>query len=407
MKKPKFSKKLLAILISLLCISIIVTSVVLVFFQKKYYVSADNMDSYAQAFISNYDQDISAFNQTERKYFYLYSDSGYNVTSFISSSYGAAIMLAPSGSLSFENNDVKQRVEQAVFGGNFTVFPMFEIPTNGHDIIIEAIGAGKGNGTVETNGHPLLELGHNSSVIIESVTVDSVFYPCILLKANNETNGWNAETAKDDARQVFESDLIYALGNSEEVREVYAYPVLQALIQNVVDKWRNSQQTQNYTLFQKIDDLENIKEIAQKQYGIVNSNDLINNILTYVQGQITPPAPPPKTVFFISVGDDQGNWRYVIGWCFLPLFAYIFYLSRQYFRNRFHSKELNFLYGVMYGGFLIPCFTSLLVNYPYDYVFFSWQTLVIVIVVVVGLFIIRKGKNRFLTVLNRLRPVHG
>ena len=399
MKKPKFSKKLLAILISIICISII-TSVVLVLFQKKDYVSANNMDSYAQAFISYYNQDISSFNQTERNYFCFYSANSYNVTSLISSSYGSAVLLTPSIASSFVNNDVGQRVEQAVFGGNFQTFPMFMIPPNGHDISF--IGRGSG-GIIETNGHPFIDLGYNSSVLIENLTVNSVLYHCVILKASNQTYDWRPEVAENDAKQVFESDLVYALNSSEEVRMVYAQPVLQALIRNVVDKWQNSLETGNgYSYLQKQDDLENIREIAQTQFGISNASDFISHILDFVQNQIPQPPPPPKTVFFISVGSDQGNWWYVIGWCFLPLFAYVFYLSRQYFRSRFHSKELNFWYGVVYGGFLIPCFTSLFVNHPYDYLFFSWQTLIIVIVVIAGLFTIRKGKNWFSTVFNRL-----
>lgn len=381
--KTKHLKRLFKLLILLVCSIIILVSVIdVAFFQKKNYVTANDMKSYAQAFASSYNQDISFFNQIERNYFYLYSASGYNVTSFISSSYGTAILLIPSESWTFENNNVEQRVEEAVFGGDFQTFPMLKIPPYGHNIVIMAIGADKGNGTFITNGHPFIELGYNSSVIVESLTVNSNFYPLIILKGNNDSSNWNIETAKDDARQVFESDLAYVLSNSEEVRARYAEPVLQALIRNVVDKWQD--RTSNYSYLQKRDDLENIKKIAQTQYGVTNSSDFISNILTYVQGQIPPTPPPPKTIFFINVGNDDGNWWYVAGWVFLPLFAYTFYLSRQYLKNRFHSNELNFWFGVVYGGFLTPCFTSLLVNHPYDYSLLSLQTGIIITALIVG-----------------------
>ncbi len=340
------------------------------------------MEQYAKTLIESYNASIVNFTQSARNNFYFYAKS-YSITSYISSTFGVAIILSPNGT-SFENKNVESRVEEAVFGGNISEnWAAITVSPNIQDFYIE--GSPEGSGGYYLNGHPFIELGNNSTGIIESLPIDSVIYPCVIMKANNESSHWNIEAANHDAKQIFEHDLVQALNNSEEVKELYAQPVLQILVETVVQKWQNALATHSgYSPVQKENDIQNIKDIAKNTYGISNSSGLIDSILEYVKGEELPLPPPPKTVFFIQVGDDKGNWLYVFGWCFLPFLAYSFFVAFRYLDKKYHPKDLKYWYGVITGAVISPCFGSLITNSPYDYSVLSLQTGVIILIISIG-----------------------
>jgi hypothetical protein len=118
------SPKLLATISIILCLGLFVVSEKNAFSQNtgqpsnQAYVSAESMQTYAQTVISEYNKNISQYFSSTRSLFPFYSNGSYDIKSYISFN-GAALWFEPSGTLSFENYNLSERVE-SIFGGNFS-----------------------------------------------------------------------------------------------------------------------------------------------------------------------------------------------------------------------------------------------------------------------------------------------
>jgi hypothetical protein len=161
-------KKLVAVVLIIICLTSIVSATYLVLSNQPQYVTSKEMETYATSFMVTYYKELDFFNATEKTYFFLHPNSYYNVTAFISSSYGTAILIQPSDRWIFNLVQSKQRVEEMIFGGDLSKdWPMFQIPENGHHIFITALGSVYPYGSATTNGHPFIEVDKNGTVILE------------------------------------------------------------------------------------------------------------------------------------------------------------------------------------------------------------------------------------------------
>lgn len=243
-------------------------------------------------------------------------------------------------------------------------------------------------GIWETSGHPFIKVGENGSVILQNVTVNSVYYHCVVLKGSNETAFWTTELAKEDARQVFDGDLSRALSKSEEIRKRYAEPELTSLLEYVIERLKDPKT--EYSYLEMEEDITFIERLAKSKYGITEPSDFVKNILDFLNTETALQEIPQKTIFGFPV-EDPSNWIYVSAWCIYPPLTFALYLVATYLVRKF-PRLGDFkgwgkaIFGTLLGGGLAQVFF----NPPFDYQMFSIQTLVIIIVPISGIIAIHR-----------------
>ncbi len=364
------------------------------------YVSPETMQTYAETLIAEYNSQINQYFSTMKNDFYFYSNSSYTIKSYISSQYGASLWIEPSSVQSFENFNVSQSVETAVFGGDSSVWPLFLEP--GHHVIIS-------NLSVELNGHPMVKLSNISSMVFENVRVIQPsfqqHYTCVIMKGNNQTSNWTPEMAKEDAGEILYVDMGVEFSVSEEVRQRYAEPELTALLQNIQSKMKNDS---TYTASDWLADMKNIENIAITKYHLTNPSEFINDIIAFLNAKTTgtlptwpqptptpmpTPTPTPiKTIFNRPVNDPY-NWLYVACLGGLPVLDFAFFLSIDYWRKKRPSKLAKWALAIP-PTVLSFILIDLLYYYPYDYQILSVQSFVIVVLWVLGPILLFKGGKR-------------
>jgi len=369
--RVKLPKK--AIVLSIILISTVLT-IAIVFFllPPKDALLSEDMKNYAETFVATYESDVSFFFSRHRTYFPFYSNLSYVAKAVISKLCGSALLIKPSDEWLYQYEIADERVEKVIFGGDWSTWPMVETPPAGHHITIHG-------GIWETSGHPFIKIGENGSVILQNITVNSLYYHCVILKGSNETTFWTTELAKEDAKQVFGGDLGIALSESEEIRKRYAEPELTTLLEYVIEKLKDS--GTEYSYLEMEEDIAFIERLARSQYGITEPSDFVKSILDFLNTKTTLQETPQKTIFGLPI-EDPSNWIYVSVWCVYPPSTFILYLVLTYFVRRFRARLRDFrgwgkaVFGTLLGGGV----SWLLFNPPHDYQVFSIQTLMIIII---------------------------
>jgi hypothetical protein len=357
------------------------------------YISAESMQIYAQTVISTYNEYISHYFPSIAGNFSFYSTSHYRITSYISYN-GGALWFEPSNIQSSENFNLSNRIE-SIFGGDFSLFPMFSEPANAHDVSIKG-------GTFELNNHPFLELGDNATIVLQDILVIqrnfTQSYTCVIMKASNETSRWTKSNAIADAGTILYNDAGDSFSTSEAVREYYAEPVLTALLESIQNKLANDT---SYTASEWLADLKNVENVATNTYHLANANAFINGIIAFLNAKITgilptfpepTQTPPVKTIFNRPV-DDPHNWLYVACLGGLPVLDFAFFLFIDYGRKKRPSKLAKWAL-VIPPTVLSFILIDLLYYYPYDYQISSAQSFVIVVLWVLGPILLFKGGKR-------------
>jgi hypothetical protein len=383
-------------LIKLIAVILVASSLVAVLlgflvFQRRS-LSSDDMENYSEALIAAYNNDIDFYFLENRGLFPFYSNLSYTANATVSNAHGAAILFEPSNEWQYRFQTVDQRVEDAIFGGNWSTWPAFIIPSGTIHSVIRGVGAG---GIIETNGHPFVEVQGNGSTILLNITVNSIYYHCAIIKGTNETAFWTTGQAKSDAQDIFDVDLGTALANSEEIRRRYAEPELASLLRNVIEKMQNPKL--QYSYLEREEDIKFIERLARDKYNVTEPSDFIRNMLGFLESK----TAPQKTIFGFPV-DDPSNWMYVGAWCAFPLFGLGVYAIGEYLSGKFlqKNKPLKELGKVIAGALIGGAAVDLIQGAPYDYEILSIQTLVLIVVLVAECILVFKGKD-FLASLKR------
>ena len=367
-------------------LGIILIASLLVYFSQQGIVSAQQFESYARTLVSDYNRSLSFFSPDTFEGFDFYSNTSYDVTAFYSTDYGAAILFNCSEVWSFHCVNSSQRVEDMIFGPiNSLELTKFNFVGDNTGII----SAKNGNNSVVDIG---IFVASGSNVLFKSITINSVYYDCLIVKGANQSSYWDSTSAAKDAQRIFDADLCYALGRSEEVRERYAEPDLNAMLLRILTKWRQSVQNGNvtYTYTQKECDLRQIEELAKTKYGITNP-EFVNDLLSYLQNVTLPPT---KKIFGVTV-DDPSNWLYVTVLTILSVVIYITYLFYGYIRRKRPESDLKYLPEAV-GGLLAIGLGDLIYVLPYDYQLFSIQTVVLILAVIIGVAIVYTTKRKLI-----------
>ena len=335
------------------------------------------MKKYTQVFTATYDNEINFFFPRYRKYFPFYSNLSYASKTIISRKHGAALLIGHSRIGLHQNEMSIQRVENAIFNGDWSKFPMFLIPSGTHDSVIMS-------GIFETSGHPFIEVQGTGQITLLNVTVNKILYNYVILKGSNKIAFWTTKVAKKDADLIFKLDLGKALSNSEEIRKRYAEPELTSLLQNIMNKLKDP--NIEYDYLEMEEDIKSIEKYAQSKYHIIEPSDFVRSILDFLEKKT---MPPQKTIFGVPV-KDPSNWIYVTIWCVFPLSTLIIYLVATIIFLKFPIKfvDLKGWGKIIYGLIVSIGVSNLLSNKPYDYEVYSTQTAIIVIVLMVGIILI-------------------
>lgn len=365
------------------------------------YVSPETMQTYAETLIAEYNSQINQYFPTMKNDFYFYSNSSYTIKSYISSQYGASLWIEPSSVQSFENFNVSQSVETAVFGGDSSVWPLFLEP--GHHVIISG-------GFYELNGHPMVKLSNVSSVIFENVTVIQPsfqqHYTCVIMKGNNQTSNWTSEMAKEDAGEILYVDMGVEFSVSEEVRQRYAEPELTALLQNIQSKLKNDP---SYTASDWLADMKNIENIVIAKYHLSNPTEFINEIIAFLNAKITgtlptwpqqtpSPTPTPTETRTILGMSDPDNWLYATLFGSYLVFVYALFLILRAIQKKYPNEDLKFLGGLLLDGILIAVGVGFFVlNYPYDSQLAIPQIILVFGISILGIIGLYKAKKKLST----------
>lgn len=293
--KKKHSKKLYLTLASIICLGVIITSVIGSISLQEPTVSATTMDKYAQALVSDYNQQLSFYLPSQYSYFQSYSNSTYNATTIISSNFGSAILLYPANEWSVTNKMTTQQIGDSLFGSeniphinfqlNDTLFNFYYCDNLTLDDFGVSFSGNSGIYAIGCNDiafqNLYAKIEPNSDNLIGHVNINSIPYFILILKGSNKANDWSNNTALTDSRRIFDYDIANALNNSETVREQYAEPELDILLMNALTKWDNQLYTSNgtitYTSTQFEYDLQQIEKLAQTKYGITNNDYYLKN----------------------------------------------------------------------------------------------------------------------------------
>jgi hypothetical protein len=381
----------------MLTLSVIAIALLYFAFFQPSFVSPEQFERYAQTLISNYNQSLSFFHLETFDSFDFYSNRSYNVTAFLSSNFGTAITFVPSENWSFETVNATQRVEDAIFGSTNSL-QLTKFIFKGEETGV--IAARNSNFSIVNIGI-IADVGSN--VLFKNIKIDSVLYNCLIIKGSNESRYWDNNVAVKDSRRIFDADLNFALNRSEDVRMRYSEPELNELLVAILEKWDqalNSQGEITYTFSQKEHDIKEIEELARTKYGITNASQFIQNLLDYLSNVS---LPPPKTILNHIVNDPD-NWLYVAFLSGLPICIVVAYLAFDYLRKRLRSKVFGYMLGIPLG-ILVVAFGDVVLGFPYDYRFFSVQTLVVALVWFGGGLAIHK--RRKLLTLWRIRKENG
>jgi hypothetical protein len=375
--------------------------------QNQQYISAEKMQSYAQAVITTYNEYVSRYFPSSKGNFSFYSE-GHSVKSFISYN-GAAIWFEPSLIPSFKNYNLSERVE-SIFGGNFDVFPLFSEP--GHHVII--VG-----GQYVLDGHPLLTLSNISSVIFEDIYVNQTntlqAYKCVIIKGSLKIDYWTGDNATEDAGELFYNDVEHAFYESEsvdeEIRERYAEPELLALVRNIQYKLANDT---SYKPSQFAMDYKDLEYKAITKFHLADPTGFLNELLEFVNAQIsgqlplfpsepTPtPLPTPTFRIFMVTIEDSTSWLYVLCLCILSSLDIILLVVFYDTKDKYPSKLVRVLLVALTALFGIVI-VDLAEQPPSSYQLASPQTVVlgvfVVSVIIVGLFSVYRNKKKSINVV--------
>lgn len=383
--------KYLALLLAFITIG--GSSIYFAFFQQSS-VTPQQFEKYAKSLISDYNQSLSFFYPETFNSFDFYSNQSYNVTAYSSSNFGTAIMVIPSENWTFTTLNTNKRVEDEIFG-EYNSLQLTKFIFQG---VNTGLIAERNSNNSFINIGLLADIGGN--VLIKNVEIgpriDGVFcgvvYNCLIIKGSNQSNYWDANSAAIDSKRIFDADLLYALNRSEEVRMHYYEPELNARLLEILTKWDqslNSNGEITYTYTQKEHDIRQVEELAKTRYGITNSSKFIQNLLDYLSNVS---LPPPKTIL-THIINDTDNWLYVTFLGGLPICIVATYLAFDYLRKRLQSKVFGYMLGVPLG-ILVVMFGNVVLGYPYDYQFFSIQTLAVILVWIGGGFVVYETKKR-------------
>jgi hypothetical protein len=247
------------------CIVIVCSSIYFAFFQQSY-VTPQQFESYAMSLISDYNQSLSYFYPETFGDFDFYSNESYEVTAYFSPNYGTAIMFVPSENWTFATLTVNQRVEDAIFD-NYNSLQLTRFHFQGDNTGLIA---------ARNSNNSFIDIGMfadvGSNVLIKNVEINHIIYNCLIIKGGNQSSYWSSTSAIIDSKRIFDADLSYALGRSEDVRERYHEPELNSLLVDILTKWSkaiNSNGTVAYTLTDKEHDFSEVIRLAET-YGITN-----------------------------------------------------------------------------------------------------------------------------------------
>jgi hypothetical protein len=303
-------------------------------------VSSAIMDKYAKTLVSDYNQDLDFFLPPTFSYFPFYSNGSYTAKAIISSN-GTALLLYPSDTWSVNNTVTSQRIEESVFGANNFNYPTKFSFGDNSGIYVYGNEVNRANMDIENIG---IIINPDSSVTFRNLYINSVFYYFLILKGSNKASYWDASTALNDSRRIFDEDLYRALNQSEAVREHYAEPELDTLLINVLTKWHNqllSNGTIVYPDSQKAYDIQQIEELAKTKYGITN-NEFINETLTYLESVTLPTPMPPQTRTTLGISDPE-NWIYSTLFGVYLIFLYAFSSVLRVIQKKHPNEDLKFL----------------------------------------------------------------
>lgn len=115
------SKRIIIVILLVLASFAIITSL----FPQERALSPEDMRDYARVFIETYSSEIDFFFLRYRKHFPFYSSESYSAKAIISRMHGVALLLEPSERWHFEYEMTEKSVEDAIYGGDWSTWPLF------------------------------------------------------------------------------------------------------------------------------------------------------------------------------------------------------------------------------------------------------------------------------------------
>lgn len=279
----KSKKSPVAILLFVIWLSISLT------YKPDHPVTEEEILRYGETYLSTYKNLVNQFKSKDRIYFLDYVEFFNRTVELrpkISHSRGAAIeFVLNTSSSKFQSSRSNERIEVAVFGGDFyTEYrpqgPPFKII--GRRVVFRS-GSGAGFMAEE---QCVFEVFNNATLAIigNNWTIGSFqhFNP-VTVKGSNMSYSWNVNASIWDVEFDFRYDLVGALNASEGVREYVAYNELKDLLYEIAKK---SKEDPNYGWPQYEADLEELDRIAREEYGI-NRTDFLEEVLDFVKEKVT------------------------------------------------------------------------------------------------------------------------
>lgn len=341
------------------------------------YVNDQTLTEYGDQILKNYASDISFYLPSTRNEFTFYSNRSYKIETVISSIHGVALLIDPSNERVVQNIHTNKTMEQELFGGDLTLFPAINVPDG-------CINSTWYDFNVNTNNHPFVQVEGNGIILFKNFTVNGIHYASLFLRGNNESKYWTKQMAEIDSDALFRQDLREALNNSEEVRQRYAEPELDAQLTTIINKLNET----NYSYLQFKEDFQVVENLARTKYGIVNASQFVNETFDFLKNKT---APTSKTVFGIN---DPQNWVFSFVCGLEPPVVYAVYLASDYVYAKYNIKKLGVTLSVIVGAVLLQGVISSVYSYPNDFKWFGIQPVVIMIMWLIGFLFLERSRKR-------------
>ena len=296
-------------------------------------VTTEDMKNYAQAVLNNYNKQIEYYFSTSTGNFSFYQKQPYAIKYYHSSLYGAALSFEPSSTSSFQEIGTDQRIELAVFGGDWN-----NTALAGWDYVRNFLLRDQ----ILTNwGGPLLRLGHESNGIVMNETINGIIHNLVIIKSSNATTAWTIDLAIQDSNIILDTDTgkVFVSSPSVEAQIVYRYSPDKVLYDKAREIQYNLLHNDSYQLdFYR--DYAQLEDMAVNQFHLENATGILNQILSLANMKLTGilplfptptptpmPSPIPITQILWAKFDDPSNWIWAISLSGFIFMSYILLLK--------------------------------------------------------------------------------
>ncbi len=259
--------------------------------QTPTFVSFDNLAQYAITLTSTYQKTITDYFPDLKSNFYFYSES-YLIGACISSNYGAGIIFEPYNTNEIQNFSSSLPIEVAVFGGRpDNLYGAFGL--QGYTVI---------NDNVVGNINVVSRLELDTVIILKNTTVtqneETIHFTYVILKGNNATISWTANSAKTDANEILYNDMHIEFVSDPKIKERYASPELEAKLLEIENSFPQNGTSEYYPWSRWQADIAYLENLAINKYHLPAPTGFLNELITYMNlqtGRNLPTIPPSET----------------------------------------------------------------------------------------------------------------